>query len=196
MRMHFGDLRMVEQLLVAGKLADGLSVAYLLARQTDDPGLVRWDAQSSRVSAAALELTKARDTDEALRRLSRVAVECAGCHAAVDRAVMLRSPPTLPADRPARATRMARHAWAADRLWEGIIGDDDARWRRGLAVLAETPLPSVVSSGDGHSAGSLQAFAREQLDGRRAASSADRATAYGEILVLCARCHAAGASNR
>src|ERR1043165_2288928 len=71
MRMHFGDLQIVEQALITGKLAEGLSVAYLLTRPSDDPGLAKWAAQSSRVHAAALALTRAQDVDEALRRLAR-----------------------------------------------------------------------------------------------------------------------------
>ncbi len=190
MRMHFGDLRMVEQLLVTGRLAEGLSVAYLLTRQTVDSGLARWAAQSSRVNAAALELTSAQDVDEALRRLARVAVECAGCHVAADSAPTFAPPPTPPPDRSTRAARMARHAWAAERLWEAIVGDDDARWRRGLAVLADAPLPSALLSDASHSAETLQVYARDQLDMRGATSIEGRARAYGEMLILCARCHA------
>ena len=190
MRMHFGDLRMIEQALVDGKLAEGLSVAYLLTRPSDDPGLAKWAAQSSRVSAAALELMKAQHIDEALRRLARVAVACAGCHIVADSAPTFAPPPAQPPDQPTRAARMARHAWAADRLWEGIVGNDDARWKRGLAVLAEAPLSPEVLADARSSATSLQAYARDQLDMRGATPIADRASAYGEMLVLCARCHA------
>jgi hypothetical protein len=187
---------MIEQALVDGKLAEGLSVAYLLTRPIEDPGLANWAAQSGRVNAAALELTKAQDVDEALRRLARVAVECAGCHVAADSAPTFPLSPALPPDRPTRDARMARHAWAADRLWEGIVGRDDVRWTDGLAVLAQPAPRSAVLSDGSNSAENLQAYARDQLGLRGAARIEDRASAYGEMLILCARCHATRDRNR
>lgn len=190
MRMHFGDLRIVEQALVDGKLAEGLSVAYLLTRQIDDPGLAKWAAQSRRVNAAALDLMTAQDVDGALRGLARVAVECAGCHMDANSAPAFPLPPAPPPDRATREARMARHAWAADRLWEAIVGNDDARWESGLAVLAAAPLPPAVLIDGGNAAATLQTYARNQLDMRGTVTINDRARAYGEMLVLCSRCHA------
>jgi hypothetical protein len=189
MRMHFDDLRMVQRLLVAGKLDDGRSLAYLLTRPTADAGLTRWDEQSRRVSAAARELTRTPNVNEALRQLARVAVECAGCHVAARSTPTFASPPP-PADRPTPEARMARHAWAAERLWEAILGADDARWRGGLTVLADAPLPPDVLSDTGKFGRDLQAYARTQLDTHGSPSLETRGIAYGEILVLCAGCHA------
>lgn len=188
MRMHFDDLRMVEHLLVAGKLDEGRALAYLLTRPITDAGLAKWDEQSRRVAAVAGELTRAPNVSNALRQLARVAVECAGCH------VGARSTPTFPfppppADGPTAEARMARHAWAAERLWESILGADDARWRGGLAVLADAPLPPEVLNNGGRFGRDLQAYARTQLDTRGSSLEA-RGNAYGEILVLCAGCHA------
>ena len=190
MRMHFDDLRMVEQLLVAGKLAEGRTLAYLLARPTADAGLASWDEQSRRVTAAARELTRAPNGNEALRRLARVAVECAACHVAARSTPAFASPPR-PADRPTREARMARHAWAADRLWEAVLGADDARWSSGLVVLAGAPLPAAVLSDGARFGSNLQAYARTQLATRGSTPPEARGIAYGEILVLCAGCHAA-----
>jgi hypothetical protein len=85
---------------------------------------------------------------------------------------------------------MARHAWAATRLWEAILGADDARWSSGLAVLADAPLPAAVLTDGGKFGGDLQAYARTQLDLRGSTSLEARGAAYGEMLVLCAGCHA------
>lgn len=190
MRMHFDDLRMVERLLVAGRLDEGRSLAYLLTRRSSDAGLTKWEAQSERVSAAALELTRTTTVNDALRQLAQVAVACGGCHVAARGTPAFPSPP-LPADLPTPEARMARHAWAADRLWTGVVAAEDARWRSGLTVLAEAPLPAAVLP-DHRSAGTaLQAYAREQLDVRGATLLEDHGHAYGEVLVLCARCHAA-----
>lgn len=190
MRMHFDDLQMVERLLVAGKLDEGRSLAYLLARPSSDAGLAPWDAHARRVSEAALELTRTATIDTALRQLARVAVECGGCHVAARTTPAFPSRP-LPPDRPTPEARMARHAWAADRLWTGVVTADDVRWRSGLTVLAETPLPAAVLPDHRSVGAALQAYAREQLDARGATLLEDHGHAYGEVLVLCARCHAA-----
>jgi len=189
MRMHFSDLRMVEQLLVAGKLDDGRSLAYLLTRPAADAGLARWEEQSRRVTAAARQLTRATNVNDALRQLARVAVECATCHVAA-RSTPTFASPLPPMDRPTREARMARHAWAAERLWEAILGADDVRWSSGLALLADAPLPAAVLSDGGTFGRELQAYARTQLDTRGSISLEARGIAYGEILVLCAGCHA------
>ena len=76
---------------------------------------------------------------------------------------------------------MARHAWASDRLWEGVIGNDVDRWRSGLAILANSPVPGTA----------LQTMARDQLTVATGPPNSDaRAIAYGKILIVCAGCHA------
>src|ERR1700690_3844212 len=102
MRMHFNDLRMIEQLLVVGKLDEGMALSYLLVPQTDDPGIAEWAIHSKRVAEAATALTKARGQDDALRLEARVATECAGCHVATQRAPVFAPMPTLPPDRGTR----------------------------------------------------------------------------------------------
>ena len=84
---------------------------------------------------------------------------------------------------------MARHAWAVDRLWEGMIGPDDDRWAAGLDVLAATPLPFTPLTDAPALAAGLRELARAQLANRSATGLDDRARAYGEILVMCAACH-------
>jgi hypothetical protein len=181
---------MVERLLIAGRLEEGRTLAHLLVRRTDDPEMAAWDQQSRTVADAARELVEAPSVDEALRRVARVAVACAECHLAAQSLPVFAPPPALPPDRQTWATRMARHAWAADRLWEGLAGADDARWSRGLAVLSDTPLPFTALTDPTQLANDLQARARKQLDLRTTTVGEDRGTAYGEMLVLCAACHA------
>jgi cytochrome c553 len=190
MRAHFDDLRRVERLLIAGKLDEGTTLAYMLVRGADDPGIPRWDVHAARVADAALRLTHARGLDEALRREARVAAECASCHTDLGATPMFAPAPLLPRDDTTRAARMARHAWAADRLWEGLIAGDEDRWTRGLAVLADSPLPFTALTDAPALATMLQRRAREQLDTREMTLPDARATAYGEMLVTCAACHA------
>ncbi|HUJ60383.1 MAG TPA: hypothetical protein VLX92_17900 [Kofleriaceae bacterium] len=190
MRRHFDDLRMIEQLLVAGRLDEGLALSYLLARKTEDAGLAPWDDHADRVITSASELMKAPGLDEALRREARVGVECAKCHVAAQSLPVFGAVPPLPPDRQTAQSRMARHVWAVDRLWEGLIGADDSRWSRGLAVLADNPIPLPPRSDAPAIAAQLQQRARAQLAARPTTSLDDRGAAYGEMLVQCAACHA------
>ncbi|HTR50355.1 MAG TPA: hypothetical protein VMJ10_06575 [Kofleriaceae bacterium] len=192
MRAHFNDLREIEQLLVAGKLDDGRTRAYLLTREReiDEPGLASWSDRARDVVDAATTLTKASKLDDALRREAQVAVACARCHAATQSRLDFAAAPVLPADRQTARTRMARHVWAVDRLWEGLVGADDARWSRGLAVLADDPLPFTPATDAPRLASELQQLARAQLDKRATTLLEDRGAAYGEMLVRCAACHA------
>jgi len=164
MRRQYADLRLVERLLIAGKLDDGAVVATLLTRERDD-----------RVARAAGELAHAGDLDQALRRVAVVASACAACHVRAGARVLFAPAPALPDD------LMARHAWATDRLWEGVIASDVDRWRRGLGVLAD----SAIADG-----GTLRELARAQLvEATGAPDPGRRAIGYGKILITCASCH-------
>jgi hypothetical protein len=189
MRRHFDDLRMIERLFIAGKLDEGATLADLLVRQTDDPGMAPWDLQAKQVAEAAEALSKAPGLDEALRRAARVAAACADCHAQAQGRPVFAAVPPVPPDAPTRAARMARHVWATDRLWEGMIGPDDDRWKRGLEVLAATPQPFMRLTEAPGFARRLQQLARDQLAARATTGIDDRARAYGEMLVTCAACH-------
>ena len=54
----------------------------------------------------------------------------------------------IPAETPimvdVQESQIAAVRWAADRMWEGIVGGEDAPWIAGLDVLAATPLDKVL----------------------------------------------------
>jgi mono/diheme cytochrome c family protein len=188
MRMHFDDLRSVERLLVAGKLEDAKALAYMVTVPPKDPGIASWAAGTARVVDAATKLTIAPGIDEACRRVARVAEACAECHVRnPKRPSFVRT--SAPPDLPTPAARMARHQWAVDRLWEGVVGPIDESWRAGLQVLSTTPLPFSRLTDAPVLASHLQKRAAEALIPDATDGVADRARAYGEMLVTCAACH-------
>ncbi|HEY5922237.1 MAG TPA: hypothetical protein VIV11_11225, partial [Kofleriaceae bacterium] len=90
---------------------------------------------------------------------------------------------------------MARHRWAADRMWEGMVGNADEPWRDGIEVLAQTPLQFTAIDADrSRLAKRLQLLADQARQRRSIDTVAERAQVYGEILVTCAACHS-GAST-
>jgi mono/diheme cytochrome c family protein len=188
MRMHFDDLRSIERLLVAGRLEDAKALAYMLTVPPKDPGIPSWAAGTARVVEAATSLRAAPGIDEACRRVARVAQACAECHVGnPKRPSFART--SAPAELATPAARMARHPWAADRLWEGVVGPVDASWRAGLEVLSTTPLPFSRLTDAPLLASHLQKRATEALVPDATDSIDARARAYGELLVTCAACH-------
>jgi len=194
MQLHFGDLRTLEHVLLGGDLERGTTLAHLLARTTDAPISRAWDADIRAVSQAARALTRATTIDEALRREARIGGACASCHLHALSLPVFGTLSPAPRDLPTAEARMARHAWATDRLWEGLVGADDVRWGQGLEVLSLTTAPVSALAGTDAYQARLQQLARAQLVASPIASpiaSVDaRAEAYGELLVACAGCHA------
>lgn len=186
MHENFDLVRSVEKLLVRGKLDEAQNLASAIFRAPDEPGLAPFAPEAIEVRGRASAVATASSIEEALRAEAKLATACASCHAATGASPEFRSAAQPPPDKATIDARMARHVWATDRLWEGIIGDADDSWRAGLDVLAATPLPWKTFDKDRGLLGRrLQRLAE---DGRKATRE-DRARAYGEMLVTCAACH-------
>lgn len=194
MRFHmhssFDTVRGIERLLIRGKLDDARYFASSLASEADIPGLSPWAKQVALVRERAAAVAAAVGIDDACRREAKLAEACASCHADAGAAPEFQPPPSVPADQPTIAARMARHQWAADRIWEGMVGDADDAWRAGLDVLAATPLAwPELGSDRAALARHLQQLAEEARHPAKADRD-ERTRLYGEILVACAACHA------
>jgi hypothetical protein len=188
MRRQLDVLRKVERLLVAGKLEDAKARAVALIQVAPDPGMTRWQREVDDVTEAARALAAAPSIDEACRE-ARLGEACASCHLQTQVPPRFAVPAMPPADEPTRTARMARHQWAADRLWEGLVGPSDHRWHVGLDVLVKTPLPFPRLTDTPQIASQLQTFAQSAIAHLATDSLEDRAHRYGEMLVMCAACH-------
>lgn len=189
MRAHLGDLRDIERLLIVGKLGEAKVRAFLLTKPAPDPGMARWQREVDDVTNAARALAAASSVDDALRREVRVAAACAGCHTRVQKLPVFAEPAAPPADDGKPPARMARHQWAVNRLWEGMVGGSDHHWRLGVEVLAKSPLPFSSLTDAPALAARLQSYAQHELANQTSESLEERARVYGEMLVTCAACH-------
>lgn len=193
MHENFGVLHTLQQFLVRGRFDAAKQLAGAMAQAPDEPGLSTWAAQTARVREKALAIANARNLEEALRAEAHLAQACASCHVDSGAQPEFDHVPTLPPDRATVEARMARHVWASDRLWEGMLGNADDSWRSGLDVLAATPLPNdMLGRARTPIAKTLQRLAK---DARKETTLAGRADSYGEILVQCAACHAQPAAT-
>lgn len=189
MRGRFDELRTIERSLVHGKLDEARTHARALAIVPDEVGTASWSAKAIWVRKLAEDLATSTDVDTALRVATRIAGACVDCHVATGATLHFTYPPA-PADLDTLPARMARHQWATDRMWEGMISGGDEPWTAGLRVLAATPLPFSVVEGDRVAlAQQLQRFATTALGTRTVDTLDDRTRMYGEMLVTCAACH-------
>jgi mono/diheme cytochrome c family protein len=188
MHENFSLVRAIERLLLRGKLAEARDLARAIAIAPDEPGMSTWSKQTIRVRDRASELATATTLDAAFVAESKLAIECAGCHVATGVTPEFATPSQPPPDQATIAARMARHLWAADRLWEGMIGMADDSWRAGLEILAQPPLPAVEM-------GEVRArFARQlqrvaETARKSTSTDKDRAATYAQLLTQCAACH-------
>jgi len=196
MHENFDLLRAIEKLLLRGKREEATALARAISEAPDEPGLGELEVHAIRVRDLAGALGRAQSIDEACAREARLAVACAGCHAATGVVPALSTVPTLPPDKPTIEARMARHVWATDRLWEAAVGGGDEPWAKGLEVLAAAPLPFRPGMDDRAGlAKQLQRLASTALKRRTTEDLAARGRAYGEILTVCATCHMATAAT-
>lgn len=190
MHENFDLLRGIEKLLVRGKLDDARALARGIAEAPDEPGFSQFAVQATLVRARAATLARSARLDEACRAEAWLADACAGCHVAAGAVPAFRPPPQAPRDAPTIEARMARHLWATDRLWEGVVGGDEASWQAGLDILAATPSPEMKSTTErAVFATRMQQLADDARRGSRIATPAGRAVSYGKILATCASCH-------
>jgi hypothetical protein len=140
MRDRYDALRIMEHHLVQGDLDTVREYAVGLALDRDAAGVEPWAAELARMRAAAHALGVAISVEEAAKREAALAASCGRCHLASGAGLDV-VPRALSADEPTAIARMARHQWAADRLWQAMIVPSDRAWREGMEVLASTPLP-------------------------------------------------------
>jgi cytochrome c553 len=192
MHENLGLVRAIEKLLIRGRLDDARRLARAIAEAPDEPGLGPWAPQAARVRDRAALVAAARGAKEACRREAELAEACGECHAAAGAAPVFRSTASIAADQPTIEARMARHLWATDRLWEGLVGGAEDPWREGLDVLAAAPLraPSITGSRASF-ARQLQMLADRARQRRSTDAAPERARSYGEILTTCIGCHSA-----
>jgi len=190
MHARFDTMRGIERVLIRGKLDQARDFARTLSTGPELP-FAPWAAQVALVRERAAAVATATGIDDACRKTARLAEACANCHAQTGAQILFRKPPPLLADQPDVVTRMVRHQWAADRIWEGMVGDASEPWRAGLDVMAAAPLAWPKIGPD--RVGLAQRLQQLADQGRHTSPDdrAERARLYGELLVTCAACHSA-----
>jgi hypothetical protein len=85
---------------------------------------------------------------------------------------------------------MRQHAWATERLWEGLYVPSGAAWEAGTKLLAGTQFPQeVLDEGGVYTQTAAKDFVKIAARAPGKWSLKDRAEVYASLLGTCAACH-------
>lgn len=190
MQQHFTGVSEIKNAVIAGDLETVHEAAQrLVEREAEATYPVAWRPHASDLLQAAQAVATADDIPTAAARTARLSATCGACHVTLD-AVPSFPMGLEPSEEDTLAAQMERHQWAADRLWEGIVGPSTEAWIRGSEVFPSIPTCETAFEAEGEYARSL--CTKVTLLGQRAKSAAspsDQARIYGEFLGTCATCH-------
>ncbi len=140
------------------------------------------------------EISEERDVVVLAEGLSMLAGMCGDCHEANAGGPLITTVGVPPLDG-SFTSRMQRHAWAADRMWEGLVTPDEERWLGGAAAMLEDPMRPEDLEGHVPWPDEMEVFESYLYDlgedGIHAANSGTRSEVYGQFLATCASCHSA-----
>lgn len=194
MKDHFTAVVVVRDALIVGNFELAKWNASFLAQKEPDPAVASWSMYVDHLRAKAAKVADAPTLEAAAVASTELALECGRCHAANAVTPVF---PTLDRRVAASGTRphMLRHQWAAEQMWNGLIGPSEEQWNDGVGELAEAPLgqdelfsnatptPAIVKvATDVHALGE---------EGRKATTWDARAAIFGRMLSSCATCHSA-----
>ncbi len=193
MHRQFSRTGDVQTAVVLGDLERARASGTWLATHEDrGPLPTGADPYRAQMKGYAALIGQAQTLASAAAQTGWMAAACGDCHQATGagpRFVVQAGPPeaTTP------GSRMVRHLWAADRMWEGLVGPSDEAWlagARALGTMEASPATALLASTSPQ--GSPLFSARISDLAAAAASARDqegRALVYGQLLDTCTRCH-------
>jgi hypothetical protein len=192
MHTRLQALTIARDRLVAGDLPGAREQFQALA---DDavPSLApeAWRAPLEDLRDAAASGAEASSVAASAKAVAQGARACGACHG-----TMGGGPRWVAQPLPAPEALMARHVWASDRMWEGLIGPDPERWRVGTAALAteagdSAALFSGIDLATASQASKLHSRLHELADAgdRAGLEPSDQVELYAAFVGACADCH-------
>jgi hypothetical protein len=183
---HFSAATTAAAAILRGELTPAIKALRTLSEQeppADWPHGASPAALSVRV--AARQGVSAGSLEEAGIALGLAVQSCGACHAEL-KAGPAHAPSGLEDMSADVRSHMARHLWAIDRLWDGLLMSRDADWALGLQVLAEEHPVGIAEVGK-----ESKAFAATVHSLARDPGDAERGAVYGRIIASCGGCHQA-----
>jgi hypothetical protein len=193
MYAHFDRAGEVHDALVRGQIDRARAEARWLATHPETRMLpVGSEPYSAAMAGHATSASEASDLQHAAIAAAQMGRTCGDCHRQYDvkpRFLVGTAAPTGSGP----AAEMALHVWAADRMWQGLIGPDDFAWTsgaRGLTLGWLNPGEVVADPGDRERLRNLIRQVYELAARAEMASDPEaRAEVYGAFLTTCIDCH-------
>lgn len=194
MHEHLTRISTIKAAIVAGQLTGVREPAIWLADHETVAGLpADFEPYVAQMKSYARHVIEARDLVSAANAVSQMARTCGNCHLVNGVELEFGYDRAPREDLEDVVTHMQRHQWAADRLWEGLIGPSDSAWARGADMLIDVPLNSddVTTTTEQFDEISKMARRIHALGGigTETVTPDARSELYGEVIGLCANCH-------
>lgn len=186
MHQRFVALGAIQDAIVDGDLA--MAKTYAVAIQAGDfsSAPFHWLPHIDDFKTGAIDVEGAGSLGQAAQGAVNMATACGECHRSNDAGVTFADGGDPPEDQP-----MLQHAWAVDRMWEGLVAPSDNTWLTGAKSLTGADLESRGLK-DETSREVVKRLASEiRSQGRRASRQVGhaRADTMARILETCAQCH-------
>jgi cytochrome c556 len=191
MRIHFRDAELIREAVIEGRPEDSGRPAESLLHLFDGEDLPEaWKEPAKRMHASAQRVKDSSDVPGVAAATADIGTSCGWCHQKLGvPAVQLGEPPEAGKS---LTDRMKRHAWATERLWEGLYLPSSDAWKAGAVVLEEAPFPEeVLKKGGVYAKAAAADFQKAARAAPQKATAQQRASLYAELLGTCATCHIA-----
>ncbi|HVY31977.1 MAG TPA: hypothetical protein VHB79_35825 [Polyangiaceae bacterium] len=194
MRDHFSHAVKMRDAVIANDLPALRKDAQWMAEHELTSTLpATWQPHVKRLQEAAKKALDAQDLATASAAVAETAAACGGCHAQLGGPKLVVGAP--PAEGSGAALHMARHQWAAARMWDALATPSEEAWRQASEVMADAPLLPEAATGPrsapqdtkklGQNVHDIAEKARLDRDATKWTSS------YGQFLTTCGACHQA-----
>lgn len=190
MHEHFKEADVIRHAVVSGKPRDAVQPAAALGTAEIANLPAPWRASMERMRVAASRVQNSSDLAESAAGTADIGVACGGCHESQGGPKV--SVGEAPAAGSSVVSRMARHSWAVERLWEGLYVPSSAAWKAGAKALQGEPFPpEVLEQGGVYGRSAAKDFKRLVAQAALKETPKDRAALYAGLLGTCATCHLA-----
>ena len=190
---HFEQITSVQTAVIEGDLERAHRTAQEIVDHDDAPGLPPGSegyVQEMRMRAG--EVAGARTLGEAAAATAQLGSTCGSCHSAYGVGPRFAVGSTPP-EATEIGSEMVRHIWAADRMWDGIIGPSEDAWKRGASSLRGATITLDTMGNRAGDSAEVTGLARKIHDladrAEGVTSSSERTSLYGEFLGTCSACH-------
>ena len=189
---HWREGEAARDAIVQGDLDAARAAAGALAERIPVEGVPPdIEPLQAHMGEAARTLAGAEDLTRAARHLGALARTCGACHDQTAGGPQVRA--AAPPEAPGLEGAMARHQWAAEKMWLALVEPNETAWDEAVYALslaplvpsgtpADSPLPPLATE--------IELGVHELARSAQAAGSPEvQARHYGEMLVSCAACH-------